>query len=367
MRISIYFPSFGDGGAERMLVNLARGLAEAGDQVCFITKDGHAPYLDELKGVVQTELFGPRRRRDALLEHLSRFRPAAVIAGKDDALAELVELPRRDGGFKVVARPGTNISRRLARRGWLKRWRTLRRLRRIYPRADLVVANSRGVAADIAAITGIPLDAIPVVRNPVITPRLAEFAAAPCSHPWLAAGAGIPVIMGLGGLRHQKGFDVLIRAFAEVARGRDCRLLIFGQGRLRAELLGLAAGLGVAGRVELAGFVENPYPCLARADLFVLASNWEGSPNALTEALALGVPAVATDCPSGPREILRDGAVGPLVPVADPPALARAMVEALDATPDRSRLREAVADYSQARAAAHYRRLLAAVTGGVAP
>jgi glycosyltransferase involved in cell wall biosynthesis len=118
--------------------------------------------------------------------------------------------------------------------------------------------------------------------------------------------------------------------------------------------LALAAALGVADDLLLPGFVANPHAWLARARLFVLSSRWEGSPNALAEALALGVPSVATDCLSGPRELLADGRYGPLVPVGDAPALRAAMAATLAQPLPAEHLRQAVGDYRQDTAAAAY-------------
>ena len=137
-------------------------------------------------------------------------------------------------------------------------------------------------------------------------------------------------------------------------RQRPCRLLILGQGRQRERLQRLAEELGVGEAVELHGFDPNPYRFLARAGLFVLSSLWEGSPNVLTESLALGVPVVATDCPSGPSEILAGGCHGPLVPVGDVAALASAMLETLDHPRPASELRAAVAEYEWMHSARAY-------------
>jgi glycosyltransferase involved in cell wall biosynthesis len=160
--------------------------------------------------------------------------------------------------------------------------------------------------------------------------------------------------MGVGRLTRQKDFPTLIRAFAAVRKVRDCRLVILGEGKDRPALEALAKEMGVGGDVDLPGFVENPYAHMSRASLFVLSSAWEGSPNVLTEALALGLPAVATDCPSGPREILEDGRYGPLVPVGDADALAGAILKTLTHPPESAELKRAAGPYTVEESSRRY-------------
>jgi glycosyltransferase involved in cell wall biosynthesis len=174
--------------------------------------------------------------------------------------------------------------------------------------------------------------------------------AQPIDHPWFAEGAP-PVILGVGKLKPQKDFATLLRAFATLRAGRAARLVILGEGEQRGELEALAQNLGIAADVALPGFVDNPFPYMARASLFVLSSRFEGLPGVLIQALACGCPAVSTDCPSGPAEILEGGRYGPLVPVGDAEGLARAMAETLAAPLSPDILRERAAFFSTERAA----------------
>lgn len=369
MRLAIFLPSFGDGGVERMLVNLAGGLVERGVTVDFLTRSRERPYLDELDPrvtLIETGAGGVWSVQPAWVRYLRASRPDAVLCGKDRAgQAAVIGRWLSRVPFQLVMRPGTTVSERLARRGPVKRWWAFRRIRTAYRQAQAVVGNSQGVVDDISVVARIEPERMHLIHNPVITPALFSRAETPPEHPWFVPDAP-PVVIGLGGLRRQKGFDVLMAAFARVHARRPCRLLILGQGHLRDALLAQAAELGVADDVSLPGFTGNPYPYLSRAGLFVLASRWEGSPNALTEALALGVPVVATDCPSGPREILRGGEVAPLVPVDDVEAMATQMFEALAAPGDAARRQAAAQDYTVARCAGRYYALLQQLQGGEA-
>lgn len=360
MRLAIFMPSFGDGGVERMLVNLAGGLVDRGVTVDFLTRSRDEAYLDQLDprvSLVETGRSGVLDVQPFMLRYLRQRRPDFVLCGKDKAGRAAVLARRLSGvAFRLVMRPGTTVSERVAKRGAFKRWRAFRLIRATYRAAAAVVGNSEGVVSDIARIAGLPPERMELIRNPVVTPALAALSAAPLDHPWFVPGAP-PVICGVGGLRTQKGFDVLLAAFARLRAARPCRLLILGEGRLRRDLLAQAAELGVAADFALPGFDSNPYRYLARGALFVLSSRWEGSPNALTEALAIGVPVVAADCPSGPREVLRGGAVAPLVAVDDVTALAAAMAQVLDQPGDPALRQAAVAEYTQDTCAARYHAL----------
>ena len=138
------------------------------------------------------------------------------------------------------------------------------------------------------------------------------------------------VIMGCGRLVPQKDFATLIEAFALVRAQRSCRLLILGEGPLRSDLVRLADQRHVGADVALPGFDANPYRFMARSDVFVLSSLFEGSPNVIVQALASGAAVVSTDCPSGPNEILAGVPRGRLVPVSDAARMASAIIAFLD-------------------------------------
>jgi len=138
-----------------------------------------------------------------------------------------------------------------------------------------------------------------VIPNAVVDPELNRLSREAPEHPWLTR-EGLPLILGVGELCARKDFATLIKAFARVQARRPCRLMILGEGRERRHLERLTWTLEVSERVALPGFVTNPYAYMARADLLVLSSTWEGFGNVLAEGLTLGVPVVSTNCPNGP-------------------------------------------------------------------
>jgi glycosyltransferase involved in cell wall biosynthesis len=254
-----------------------------------------------------------------------------------------------------LSRAAANADRRFVKRGDLAR--------HFYPLADACVGVSGGVADDLSDLIGMSREKIVAVKNPVVTAELASRAAEPVDHPWFEAGAP-PVVLAAGRLTAQKDYPTLLRAVDLVRRTRPIRLLILGSGPERESLTALADALQLDDLVEFHGFAENPYAFMARASVFVLASAWEGSPNALVEAMACGCPVVSTDCPSGPAEILDDTRYGKLVPVGDSDALSRAIAELLDDPTDTALLRKGAARYSSAVSAEHYERVLGIATPG---
>jgi glycosyltransferase involved in cell wall biosynthesis len=355
--IAVFLSFSGEGGVERMVLNLAAGFVQAGHAVDLVVAKARGGHLRSLPPGVNLVRLNARHTFTslfALAGYLRRRRPRALLAAKDRAIRTAL-LARRLSGVPVrlAGRLGTTVSAALEGAHPLRRGLWYLGMRAFYRHADAIVAVSEGVAEDLAAITGLGPERIRVIRNPVITPELGLQAAEALDHPWFAPG-GPPVVLGIGRLTRQKDFPTLIRAFARVRRVRPARLVILGEGRDREALSGLAEAEGVAGDFALPGFQPNPYAWLGRAALFVLSSRWEGSPNALTEAMALGVPVVATDCRSGPRELLDGGRHAPLVPVGDVEALAAAMTRMLDQPADREALRAAVQDYRLETSARQY-------------
>lgn len=228
--------------------------------------------------------------------------------------------------------------------------------RLLYRVADRVVGISRGVADDIASITGLPASKVSFIHNPAMAPDTLELSRRP-AEPELLSPSGEPTLITLGRLEAQKDHATLLRAFARIQATHPSRLIILGQGSLRAELEALVAGLGLQDRVLLPGYLDNPLPHLRAADLFVLSSLYEGFGNVLVEALACGLPVVSTDCPSGPAEILADGEFGRLVAPADEQALAAALREALDAPRDPERQLARAQEFTLERCADRFEAL----------
>lgn len=207
----------------------------------------------------------------------------------------------------------------------------MRLRRRVYPKAAWLVAQTAEMGAFFAAEVGERLRVIP---NPVVRPP--DTASAGSRAPATDDGR---TLVAMGRLVEEKGFDVLLEAFARLAsRHASWSLRIWGVGPERARLERLARERGLGGRVSLPGFTHRPFEVLRQADLFVLPSRSEGFPNALCEAMACGRPVVATGCSSAIREIVRDGVDGVIVPAGHAGALAAALDRLMTSAEQRAAL-----------------------------
>jgi glycosyltransferase involved in cell wall biosynthesis len=331
-RLALFLPSLAGGGAEKRMLNLATEFSRKGHPVDMVLSRAEGAYLSSVPPdvhVVDLNASRPLTAILALVRYLSAEKPRALLSTITSAnLAAIWASQIAAVTTRCVICEASNLSTELHHSAAHNRRLMPLLIRWFFPKAHAIVAVSHGVADDLARVTGIPRQSIQVIYNPVVSAVLLAKSREPTDHPWLQ-NSPIPVIIGMGRLTRQKNFSDLIRAFAVVRERIPSRLIILGDGEERPLLESLSLNLGIAHDVDLPGFVANPYPILSKASVFVLSSRWEGLPWVLIEALACGTKVVATDCPSGPREILDNGAYGQLCPVEDVPSMAAAMIRAL--------------------------------------
>jgi len=355
-RVAFVINSLCFGGAERVMTTLLRASIEEASEFeleLFLLDDVPIEYpvpswlrvrqFDCRLSMVKS-LFAVRRgirefSPDLILSFLTRANIAAVILGRmlgvPVIISERVNTSSHLGGGRMAGLVKT-----------LVRW--------TYPRAAKIIAVSSGVADDLVAAFGVPADKIVVIANPIDVESIVEAAVGESAE----VSDGEPYVVAMGRLVPNKNFALLIEAFARSKIGG--RLVILGDGEERENLTKLIRERGLEGSVELLGFSSNPFPVLRRARFFVLPSNAEGFPNALLEAMSVGLPVISTNCLSGPSEVLADMARdevpqpiffaehGIIVSTDAPDALA----EAMRALTDRNR-RDHYAAKAQARAMAY--------------
>lgn len=327
MRFGFYIPYFREGGVETTTYRLASGFTERGYDVDLVTFGHDSPYLGPDSPFTLVELDASRTLTSVpgLVRYLRRRRPEVLLS--THYFANLVNvLARTVSGVdaRTILTERLYLSRIVAEEPWPKSWLFLQAMRTIYPRADYCVTVSEDAAVDLRELAALPPEQVTAIYNPTLTDDVYKRAKEPVDHPWFDGDQ--PVVLGVGRLTDQKGFDTLINSFAHLVEEWDARLVILGEGEDRDTLKSRAREHGIDDWVDLPGYVDNPYAFMREADVFVLSSRYEGMPNVLVEAAAIGTPLVATDCPSGPRELLNGGEAGELVPVEDP----RAMAEAID-------------------------------------
>lgn len=363
--ISLFMPNLAGGGAERVTVNVANGLAARGHRVCLVLLEKTGPYardVDRAVRLVSLEARSVRRGVVPLARHLRAEKPDVLLSALDHAnIGALLARRLARVATRVVLTVHTTRSQATLHQRSLHHALVRVAIRQTYPWADAIVAVSKGAADDLVLSTGVPARLVRMIYNPVVTPRLLAYAREPLSHPWFAPG-GPPTVVAVGSLTAAKDFPTLLRAAARLRQAIDFRLLILGEGGERSHLQEMAAELGLTDVVALPGFVDNPFAYLARSSMLVLSSVWEALPTVLIEALALGVPVVSTDCPSGPTEILHGGRYGRLVPVGDSEGLADAIRTGL-AEPRLTVPPEVLQPFTLDAAIEHYEALIAELTG----
>jgi len=331
LRIAILAPFKTWGGIEGKILTLCRAFLKSDISVeLLLAREGQTPYPNRMPDEVEIIDLASRGKLDTALKLAQRLKhhpPDVLLTAKDHAakaaiIARALTRVSIPIYIKITNTP-SEILRRPGKR-MMAKW--------IYPWATGAIAISEGVRQDFLAHFKMAPELVTTIYNPAITPDFPERAARAIDHSWLNK-KGPPVIMGMGRLTPQKDFPTLLKAFARLRKRLNARLIILGEGPARLELEALTDELSISADVDLPGFVSDPLPWLARANLFALSSRYEGLGNVLIEAMAVGLPVVSTDCPSGPREILENGRLGHLVHVGDVEALAEAMERSLNDSP----------------------------------
>lgn len=359
MRICVVSPLYAIAGVPLAQLRFARALAKLGHEVDLVlgrVNEGYVlPPVPEVN-VIVLDRPNVRSMFLPLCGYLRTKRPDVVFSAEDH-LNVVVTLAAITSNSKVKISGSSRVTPfdTYSDRPFTKRWVLKLLSRAVMWRTDALTCVSADMVAQYQTV--FPSSRHVCVYNIVDDAFSRRRMTEAVDDPWLQQ-ADSPLIVAAGRLAPWKGFADLIQAMKVVATRRPARLMILGDGPLRQQLQEMIDGLGLSEVVRLAGYVENPLKYFARAKVFVLSSHVEGLPNVLVEAMMCGCTPVATDCPTGPREVLSDGKYGYLVPMKDPLALAAGIERALDQPMSRHLLAQAVRPFEESSVIARHFEVL---------
>lgn len=354
-RLAFLLPHMTGGGAERVALRLIEDAVAQGYEVDLLLMEAMGQLLPLIPKTVRVIDLHANRIRDVirpLVRYMRAERPDGIqVSMWPLTVAGVLAHRLARSPARLVLSEHITLSRQYRHFNALRRTVLRASIRLTYPLAHARVAVSAQAADDLAIVSGIARSSIETIYNPIERPPETRTTDTLATGLWNDSPARI---ISVGTLKAQKNQALLIDAFALLHRERPARLILLGEGDLRAELEERVARHGLVDNVILPGFFVDPWPFYKTAQLFVLSSDYEGYGNVLVEAMYAGLTIVSTDCPSGPREILDDGLYGRLVPCDDPVTLARAMADALDRPTDPDAVRARAASLSGDHTSARY-------------
>lgn len=333
-RVSFFLPSLSFGGIEANTIRLVQSLQNSGYKVDLVIGKEGGEYEKRIGEDVNT-IFLKQKSLMGMLLPLIRYvkenKPDVLITGGEGANILLAIVKMLLPKTKVIISIRTNLSTEYKETKNKKKsiiFPILSRL--LYKKVDRIVTVSKGVAKDASNFLGFPINRFEVIYNPIVNNELIELMNDKVNHEWLN-DQNVPVIVSVGRIVKQKDFPLLIKAFIHAKKmNGKLKLIIIGDGPDKLHIEEEIRKSDIQSDVDMMGFIQNPYPYMKKADVFVLSSKWEGFGNVLVEALSTGVPVVSTDCPSGPSEILDNGQFGTLIEVGDEKELAKAIITTMN-------------------------------------
>jgi len=348
VKICIITPLYAIAGVPLAQIRFALALAKKGHDVDLVI--GHIPadlIMPDITGVnlITWDKQQVRKMLYPMRKYLRVVKPDVVFSAEDhlNAMVLLAAILSRSKA-KISCSSRVTPFDTYSNVPFTKRWILKQLVRSVMWRADALTCVSKDMVDQYRQVFKSPphVSIYNIVDDKNSRARICETVEHECF-----INRNVPVLVAAGRLAPWKGFADLIHAIKELRQKREVRLLILGDGPLRSELQALIVKLGLEDVVSLLGYVTNPLKYFAQSNVFVLSSHVEGLPNVLVEAMMCGCTPVATDCPTGPREVLRDGRYGYLVPMRDPVAMAVAIEQALDKPIPKNLLDEAILPFEE--------------------
>jgi glycosyltransferase involved in cell wall biosynthesis len=350
MKICVVTPLYAIAGVPLAQIRFARALAGQGHDVDLVVGYVGPEYVFPAIAEVRVHVWNHKRVTGMLfpmIRYLRSVKPDVVFSAEDHltAIVLLATILSRakakiSGSSRVLPSDRVAYSDKLLSKGWFLK----QLMKSVMWRADALTCVSEDMVDHYRQVFKSPphVCAYNIIHDRQSGTRMQ----APVEHEWFL-DKECPMLVAAGTMTKRKGFADLIHAMQILTQKRQARLVIFGEGPLRNELEALVIKLGLSKVVSMPGVIENALRYFAKSEVFVLSSYAEGLPNVLVEAMFCGCTPVATDCPTGPREVLQDGKYGYLVPMRDPVAMALGIEHALDHPIPRALLAEAVRPFEE--------------------
>lgn len=328
-KIAIVIPSLRGGGAEKVMVNIVKKLDKSRFDIKLVLIKKEGPYVNLIPNdIAIVDLNSERVRYSVfkLVRELNKFKPDVVLSTLGHLNLVLIAIrPLLKINPKIIVREANTPSKNMSELTKKKRIIFTYLYKYLYPKADYIIAQCKEMKKDIIHSFSIDERKIRYIYNPLDIQKIIDNRED--KNPYRSNEKNL---ISVGRLTYQKGFDILIDAFKIInEKFPSTHLTILGDGDLKEELKNKAKKLNISGKISFISFKENPYPYYYYADTYILSSRWEGFPNTLLEALACGTKVVATDCKSGPREILGNSEYGILVKEGDHLSLAEGISKSI--------------------------------------
>lgn len=356
-KIVLVLPDLITGGAQKVMLNLAKGFADRHYQVDLVTLSGKGDLFSEVPDNVNLVILNQCKHCSLwitsifnVLKFAKRIRNEnydtilSTLTGTNLFITLVILLWRIDIPI-FIREASTSHNIKSSFKKWL--------VRKLYPKTNCIIAVTNEIAREMSELTGINKNAITVIHNPVNLPAIQQQSKDTVKHRWID-NKNQPIIITIGRLIPAKDYGTLIQAMALLNKDTAVRLIVIGDGPERQHITSVINEQGLDNQINLLGHQLNPYAYLIHADALVVSSRYEGFVNVLLEAMALGIPVVSTNCPSGPSEILDNGKYGELVPVGDSTALANAIRKTIENPIEKKILLERTKAFSLNHIVAQY-------------